>query len=350
MSKADVSVVICSHRLDRLPWLLGAVASVERQSLPVAQVVVVVDGNPELAAAARASLEGRCTVVARDENGGLSAARNSGLSVVDSGFVAFLDDDAEAERNWLEEMARPLADPRVLGAGGLALPRWDGGVAPDWFPPELLWAVGCGYRGLPTEAAEVRNVFGGCALYRRSVFETVGGFDGRLGRTARGAEGCEETELCLRARSAIAGGRFVFTPRAIIHHHVPSGRARPSYVLKRAFAEGRSKALLAGLQPGGETLSPERRYLRSSLAQGIGWNLVEGIRSRSAAPLERSALVALSLAAAGAGYVVARVRGLPLDAADGRGPGPAGSEACAATADGRGLPVVQEAWPPGIGA
>ena len=42
---------------------------------------------------------------------------------------------------------------------------------------------------------------------RGDGFETVGGFDGRLGRTARGAEGCEETELCLRARSAIAGGR-----------------------------------------------------------------------------------------------------------------------------------------------
>lgn len=306
VTPSDVSVVICSHQMERLPWLRRAVLSVENQSLPATRIVIVVDGDAELARTTRFEFSDNCLVIERPTNGGLSAARNSGLAVVGTTLVAFLDDDAEAEETWLEELVRPLADPSVLGCGGMSVPSWDE-PPPDWFAPQLLWAVGCSYPGLPTETTEVRNVFGGCAVYRHSLFAAIGGFDERLGRRARGMDGCEETELCLRAKSMLPLGKFLFTPHAVIHHHVPIQRATVRYVLKRSFAEGRSKALVSKLVRVPGSLAPETRYLRSSLVHGIGANLVEALVRWRRAPLCRSVLVALSLLFAGVGYEVGYV-------------------------------------------
>jgi GT2 family glycosyltransferase len=302
----DVSVVICSHRMERFPWLRRAVLSAESQTLPAARIVIVVDGDAELAVAIRFEFSDRCLVVERPTNGGLSAARNSGLAVVSTPLVAFLDDDAEAEAAWLKELVRPLADPSVLGCGGITLPCWDE-TPPDWFAPQLLWTVGCSYPGLPTETTEVRNVFGGCAVYRHSLFAVTGGFDERLGRRARGMDGCEETELCLRAKTMFPLGRFLFTPQAVIHHHVPTQRATVRYVLKRSFAEGRSKALVSKLVRAPGSLAPESKYLRSSVVHGIGANLFVALVRWRRAPLCRSVLVALSLVFAGVGYEVGYV-------------------------------------------
>ena len=90
-----------------------------------------------------------------------------------------------------------LEDETVAGVGGTSLPAWEG-MKPGWFPEELLWAVGCTYKGMPSTQSEVRNVFGGSACFRRDIFNQFGGFNTNLGRTAVGLAGCEETELCLR--------------------------------------------------------------------------------------------------------------------------------------------------------
>ena len=303
-----VSVVICSHLAERWDRLRAAVQSIERQTIPVHEVVVVVDGDRDLAALAERHLADTCTLLTRDTPGGLSAARNLGLSAVSTPFVAFFDDDAEADEHWLERLMEPLADPDTLGVGGRSLPRWDAGE-PAWFPPELLWAVGCSYAGLPDEIAPVRNVFGGCAVYRRELFDTNGGFRTDFGRHPGGAAGGEETEFCLRAAARSPGGRFVYNPAAVMHHHVPAGRATVRYLIRRSADEGRSKALLLAATHDGaprhsaapRRLATETTYLRGVVARGLlpelGGAPEEGLWS-----VARSAVLALSMLAAAWGF------------------------------------------------
>jgi GT2 family glycosyltransferase len=286
---STVSVVVCSHLVERFTLLVAALESLRAQTRVPDQVVVVVDGDDELLKKLH-DRGGDELVLSTGGRTGLSNARNTGLRAVTTDFVAFLDDDATAEPAWLESLVAALSTSAdVLGVGGRTLPAWES-KQPAWFPDELLWTVGCSHLGLPASCQPVRNVFGGCALFRRPLFDEVGGFDDRLGRKAKGAAGCEETEFCIRAQRLHAGGTFLYEPAAVIHHRVPRGRSSPRYVLRRCWEEGRSKALLRVIARGvgqperrKSSLGPERDFLLRVLPSGVFGGLRAAVRGRPAA-------------------------------------------------------------------
>lgn len=268
----DVSVIVCTNRMERWPWLLECLDSLKNQSLPPLEVIVVVDGNPEITAHLR-ERGGPEVTLATPAPSGLSVARNLGLAHATGNFVAFLDDDATATDSWLKSLRTVLEDETVAGAGSVSLPRWDG-ERPRWMPEELLWTLGCSYRGMPASRADVRNVYGGSACFRRDIFTRFGGFNPHLGRTATGLAGCEETELCLRVRHKSSNLRFIHEPSSQINHRVPKDRQKAGYVIRRCLGEGRSKAILLALIGGGaHPLEHEAKYLTRVVPTGIGSGL-----------------------------------------------------------------------------
>ncbi|MBV8985182.1 MAG: glycosyltransferase family 2 protein [Acidimicrobiia bacterium] len=264
----DVSVVVCTHLMERKTELEECLASLQQQRRPPKEVIVVVDGNPTLLEHLRARA-GPEVVLSTPAPSGLSRARNVGIAHTRATLVAFLDDDAVADPLWLDRLMKVMADPSVAGTSGLSLPLWSG-QRPRWFPKELLWTVGCSYAGMPTERAAVRNVFGGCACVRRDLFEALGGFAPELGRNGAGLISCEETEFCMRVLEAHPDVTFVHEPSAVIYHRVPPNRQRLRYVLRRCVSEGQSKALVRyrtklPVRP----LGPERRYLIRTVPLGV---------------------------------------------------------------------------------
>jgi GT2 family glycosyltransferase len=284
----DVSAVVCTHRIERWPWLLECLASLERQTLQPLEVIVVVDGKPEIWERLMHRSEPTITL-STPRPSGLSAARNLGLTRASGTYVAFLDDDAVADTLWLKNLRAVLEDDTIAGAGGRSIPNWEG-KKPPWIPEELLWTLGCSYRGMPTTRSVVRNVYGGSACFRRDIFTRFGGFDVNLGRTEVGLAGCEETELCLRVQSRSHGLRFVHEPGAVIYHQVPAERQKVSYLLSRCASEGRSKAILRAINGGrsNHPLAREASYLFRTVPsamlsyicqflRGDGWGLVRAI-------------------------------------------------------------------------
>jgi GT2 family glycosyltransferase len=306
-----VAVVVCVHLRERIPVLAEAMGSLRAQELLPEEVVVVVDGDRSVLDAVRRVVPG-IQLVWTGGGRGLSLARNRGVAAVSTDLVAFLDDDAVADPGWLRRLVLAVDGPSVLGASGRSLPRWES-AAPRWMPPELLWTVGCSYHGMPERREEVRNFFGGCGVVRRDVFLAVGGFSLALGRKARGVAGGEEAEFCSRALAAHPGSCFVFEPGAVIHHHVPDSRARPSYVLRRCWADGRAKARLLRA-PGPDRLGPERRFVRQVLT------LPGGRGRRTAGTPVQVALLALGVLTAGLGFLstvpLALARPLPRRSGD----------------------------------
>lgn len=290
------AVVVCAYTLDRWDDIVLAVESIERQQPAPAQIVLVIDHNAALLDRASTAWAGRLTVVANAGPRGLSGARNTGIAWCGTDIVAFLDDDATARPGWLAALAAPYADPTVAATGGVAMPRWPGARAPATVPVELRWVVGCTYEGQPTVAADVRNVMGCSMSFRSAVLAAVGGFTDGIGRLGARPLGCEETELCIRIHQHDRSARIVFVPDSVVDHRVGAERTGWSYLIRRSYAEGLSKAAIGRLVGSQDALSTERAYTRSVLPRGIG----REVRSRR--PLSALAIL-VSVACAAFGYL-----------------------------------------------
>jgi GT2 family glycosyltransferase len=302
----DVSVVVCTYSRDRLELLRGLARSVAAGTRRPAHLIVVVDRNPSLQAELHAEASARLapwslrTTVVSSDGGGLSAARNTGWLLASTDWVAFVDDDAIVGSTWLEELVAATRAHDADIVGGRIDPIWPAGE-PRWYSERLGWVVGCSYRGLPTEAAVVRNVIGCNMLMRRAILERTGGFDEDLGRVAGGLAGCEETELCIRA--AADGAKVVSIPGATVQQALGADRARIGYALRRGWDEGRSKAAIKRLHGGTPgVLGPETTYARDLVAEAAG-RIATGLRRADRRELERGAAMLGVLAATTAGYL-----------------------------------------------
>jgi len=300
-----ISVVICAYTEDRWDDVLAAVRSVQEQSTPALETILVVDHNGALFARLAAQLSG-VRVVENEQERGLSGARNTGVALSRGSVVAFLDDDAVAESDWLKFLAAGYADPEVVGVSGMVLPRWETG-RPPWFPEEFDWVVGCTFVG--REPGPVRNVLGSSASFRREVFAVVGGFPTGIGRTALDSRplGGEETEFCIRVAQRMPGTVFLYEPRSVAHHRAPRARERFSYFRSRCYAEGLSKALVTESVGTHDGLSAEREYTRVALRRGIARNVRQGLRG-DVSGWQRAGAIVTGLSAAAWGYGVGRLR------------------------------------------
>ncbi len=312
----SISVIIPAHSLDRWDILEATVASALDQSRPALEVLVCIDHNPALVERAAEVLEPRgARVLASEGPPGVSGARNTGIRHAAGAILAFLDDDVRAGRDWLAAVAEAHADPAVSGTSGRLAPLWEG-EPPAWLPPELLWVVGCTYRGLPTETAPVRAPIGACMSFVREVFDEAGGFDDTIGPDRLPLR-CDDTEFGVRAVRARPGTVVLLLPGPPALHAVPPERARWGSLVSRSWIEGRSKAGLVKRVGQDVGLSDERRYVTRVLPGAFARGLLETLRGDRAG-IARSVAIATALAVTAAGYAYGSAA-LALPAREGRG-------------------------------
>lgn len=304
----DFSVVICAYTERRWEALIEAVESLERQTVPPREVIVVIDHNEALLQRALERFRDLSVPVAVIENHqerGLSGARNSGVAAASAAIIAFLDDDAAADERWLEFTRDAFLDERVMGVGATIDLDWQG-PAPQWFPAEFNWTVGGTYRGMPTSRAPVRNLIGAAMAIRGSLLKGSEGFRSVLGRTdaVKLPLGGEETELCIRLKQRHPANHFVYEPRANVKHKVTLDRATWRYFTRRCYAEGLSKAHMSRLVGKQDGLSSERAYVLQALPSGVLRGVRDTVFKRDLHGLGRSAAIVLGLLATATGFLV----------------------------------------------
>jgi glycosyltransferase involved in cell wall biosynthesis len=300
-----ISVVICTCSEARWEYLIKAVDSVQSQTVLPLDIIVVVDHNPGLATCARAQLAG-AVVVEKHEPRGLSGARNSGIAAARGEVIAFLDDDAIASPEWLEQLSAGYTDDRVVGVGGAIEPLWLNG-RPSWFPDEFQWVLSCTYRGLPLTSTPVRNLIGANMSFRREVFDTVRGFRNGVGQVGASMLRCDDTEFCIRLRQRWPDKIILYRPQAHVYHQVPLDRTRWAYFCSRCYTEGLAKALVSRLVGSLDGLSSERTYIVRVLPQGVVHDLTDVVVRRDPAGLPRAGAIVAGVAMTVAGYMVGRI-------------------------------------------
>src|SRR5215472_17384766 len=116
-NELPATVVICAYTMRRWDSIRAAVGSVLDQRPRPAQVLLVVDHNPDLARKARDEFPG-IEVLDSDEPQGLSGARNAGLKAAKQPVTVFLDDDAQARPGWLASLVEPYEWGDIVATGG----------------------------------------------------------------------------------------------------------------------------------------------------------------------------------------------------------------------------------------
>lgn len=264
----EVSVVISTYAIDRLSYVLGCIESLKKQSLLPKEIILVLDQDHHLIEFYKSHMPDGVKIIV-SEGYGLSKARNAGVKNTEGEIVAFIDDDAIADKHWLENLVKNYDDPCVVGVGGFIKPMWGSG-RPKCFPEELDWIVGCSYKGLPRRKSSVRNPIGCNMSFRKSIFEKVGYFKADIGRFGKKLLAGEEAELSIRVREKIPKSKIVYDPSVVVYHIVHKSRTNLTYLMKRSFYEGASKALITNSKSNPlEALSTEDRYLKYLLKVAI---------------------------------------------------------------------------------
>jgi glycosyltransferase involved in cell wall biosynthesis len=170
---ADISVVIPTY--NRVDLLQQTLASIEAQTYPPAEIVVVDDGSTD---GTRQMLKERSVTVVANENGGWgpARARNAGLEQVSTDYVAFVDSDDILFPQAFESLrAAAAAAPDAPFAYGcaLAISAVNGG----WGQQGVIATTRAELRA-PLVSLFVRNsVPASGAIARTDVVREIGGYD-----------------------------------------------------------------------------------------------------------------------------------------------------------------------------
>jgi cellulose synthase/poly-beta-1,6-N-acetylglucosamine synthase-like glycosyltransferase len=173
------SIVIVSR--GRPALLRRCLVGLDQQDHPEFEIIVVADADG-VAEVAHMGWADRVKVIRFDE-ANISAARNEGISAAAAPVVAFIDDDAVAEHDWLRRLTAPITEKRADAAGGFVLGR--NGLSFQWAAREVFAdatvreisvdrdeetiLTSSAGRGIKTEGTNM--------AFRRSLLIELSGFD-----------------------------------------------------------------------------------------------------------------------------------------------------------------------------
>lgn len=240
-----ISVVICSY--NRADYIVNAIASLYNQTFDkTAFEVLVVDNNSidntqELVERFIETHPGFHCFYLTESRQGASFARNTGAAFAKGRLLCFMDDDAEAEPEFLERIAtffNTHAD--VAGLGGRIIPKYIPSE-PAWMSYYVSSLVGnFDYSKTVTVFKPGKFPLESNMTVLKSCFAAIGGFNtalpGVVGTLRVGGEG---KEFFLRLQQS--GKKIYYDPAIIVHHVVEIKKLTPHYMYRIASGIGRGE-------------------------------------------------------------------------------------------------------------
>ena len=194
------------------------------------EVVVVDNGSSDESLTYLKSHHPLVRVIALEKNVGFASAMNLGLQMVETTYVAFLNNDTKVSPGWLSHLSQRLKEggEHVVGVASLMLSMQqpdlidDAGNHLSWYgsATKLDHQKSIKARSYPTT---VFSASGGASLFRRSFLNTIGGF------YAPFFAYLEDVDLGFQAQ--LQGYDIAFEPKAtVLHHGQGSKLVRATYV------------------------------------------------------------------------------------------------------------------------
>lgn len=208
-----VSVIIpCFNHGEFLPEAVASVMAAKRDDV---ELIVVDDGSTDERTRTETGTLGRQGItVIRQDNQGLAAARNAGILASKGEYILPLDADNRLRPAYIEHGIRALGSDSEVGVVygdaeyiGTRTGRWHAG--PFDRNQLLQW-----------------NYIDSCAVYRRSIWDQNGGYDGTMP-----VQGLEDWDFWLGALEH--GWQFVYVPEILFDYRV----AKDSMIIRALGSE-----------------------------------------------------------------------------------------------------------------
>lgn len=173
----------------------------------------------------------------KEENQGLSFARNAGCNAALNENLVFLDDDVEVHKEWLQNLLEGFDAKEIAAIGGKVEPFKI--AIPSWLPQEYYFLASVSDLG--EKRIKCQSIMGGNCVIKKSVLKQVGMFNTSLGRTGKLLLGGEEIELYLRIVKA--GYDIYYEPSAVVYHKIEN-KLNQKYIIDYSYWLGVSVAKL----------------------------------------------------------------------------------------------------------
>jgi glycosyltransferase involved in cell wall biosynthesis len=172
-----------------------------------------------------------------EDKQGLSHARNRAIAEAKGKYIAYLDDDAKAEENWIRNVLELIKkNPEVVVFGGMIKPFYLSNK-PNWFRDEYeirTWGESMRY-------LEKGEAFSGSNLILKKEYLNKNSFNINLGVKSKELKMGEETELQWNLQAELGTeGNFLYSPDLCVYHLVPDYKMKLNYYMKRSIASGQS--------------------------------------------------------------------------------------------------------------
>jgi GT2 family glycosyltransferase len=214
-----LSVIIVSWNTRALT--LQAIASIKRETMAFPCEIIVVDNaSKDGSAQAIRAAHPDVRVIECARNTGFARANNAGLAIASGQYLLLLNSDTVVADRAIERMVAYMDAHAEVGMAGPKLVWPDGRYQPNSFRrlPNIknafAYLTGCASDYKPNIAphapAPAEAISGAAMLFRRSIYETIGGLDERFFMYG------EDLDFCKRARDA--GFIVYYLPQAVIVH------------------------------------------------------------------------------------------------------------------------------------
>jgi len=221
MASPLISVVVCTY--NRADLLKLALQSLQEQTAgPETFEVIVVDNasTDHTASVVRSFIEQGWVQLGyvHEPEQGLSVARNTGMRHARGEYVAYIDDDAKADSDWVENIARCAQEWSPDGVGGPIFAYYLN-EKPDW------WLDRYGVEQVTTESrylVEGEHLTGVNMVFRKEVLEDLGGFRPEFGMKGDRLGLGEETDLIRRYFEQAERPTIYYSQDVIVYHFIPA--------------------------------------------------------------------------------------------------------------------------------
>jgi GT2 family glycosyltransferase len=237
MAAPRVSIVVLTHCSDRV---IGACLNSLVPLAGRAELIVVDNASPDETRALVAHHVPPVHLIANSTNRGCAGGNNVGWKASGGDVVIFVNPDIVVTPGWLQALLQPFESDPHLGIVGskLLYPgsrtiQHAGGIL---YPNGMVDHIGNGEEdvGQWDDVTDVDYVTGAVIAVRRTVLETLGGFDEDFNPAY-----FEETDLCWRARRL--GWSVRMAPQAVAYHHESTILQRKSPRFLHLFYRGRMR-------------------------------------------------------------------------------------------------------------